>query len=428
MGRPRLTHFTLAFLGVVHGFIRVASPVNGGLCRRAASAEVSPASERLPRRAASASMQAGGSGPSSEEWREFRRQLISGGIKLTTDESEPNDGGSEAVSERKVIAPGNEALLRSQNAQLYQEYIKGSWAHESPVEAGGLLLRMPLEAQLTHFLRDGAGTDLLGDELRQRLRKEVSALEDGGGEERFDNWLSNTPYCYRLCEGFIAEQLEKLAAQARRGQVTVDAKSMSGSLLRLYQRANQEWQQVVLVFSIGGGGAASGVAINRPLMAEVTPELAKLLLKQTGEAGVLAPKLIEAFGAQTCVYLGGPSDQDSGAVLVHGVHSLDGATELAPGTGIYTGGERAAIEAVRRGAASPLDFRWFIGRHTSLKAGNGGWRGMACARPVALKQCLGLPKPLWHEVMELCGGECATLSRLEILKRDDLPEEDREPA
>jgi len=88
----------------------------------------------------------------------------------------------------------------------------------------------------------------------------------------------------------------------------------------------------------------------------------------------------------------------------------------------------AAIEAVRRGAASPLDFRWFIGRHTSLKAGNGGWRGMACARPVALKQCLGLPKPLWHEVMELCGGECATLSRLEILKRDDLPEEDREPA
>jgi len=207
-------------------------------------------------------MQAGGSGPSSEEWREFRRQLISGGIKLTTDESEPNDGGSEAVSERKVIAPGNEALLRSQNAQLYQEYIKGSWAHESPVEAGGLLLRMPLEAQLTHFLRDGAGTDLLGDELRQRLRKEVSALEDGGGEERFDNWLSNTPYCYRLCEGFIAEQLEKLAAQARRGQVTVDAKSMSGSLLRLYQRANQEWQQVVLVFSIGGGGAASGVAIS----------------------------------------------------------------------------------------------------------------------------------------------------------------------
>ena len=28
--------------------------------------------------------------------------------------------------------------------------------------------------------------------------------------------------------------------------------------------------------------------------------------------------------------------------------------------------------------------------------------------------------------MELCGGECATLSRLEILKRDDLPDAEME--
>jgi hypothetical protein len=370
-------------------------------------------------------MEEGGTGPSPEEWREFRRQLISGGIRLTTDESGSDDGGPAATSggARKVVAPGNEALLRSQNAQLYEEYIKGSWAHESPVETGGLLLRMPLEAQLTQFLRDGTKADLLGDELRQRLRKELATLEDGGGgDKRFDSWLSNTPYCYRLCERFIAEQLGKLAAQARGGQVTVNAQSLSGSFVRLYQQANQEWQQVVLVLSSGGAGAASGVAINRPLKVEATPQLAQLLLRQTGEAGVLAPKLVEAFGGQTCVYLGGPSDQES-AVLVHGVHSLDGAIELAPGTGIYTGGERAAIEAVRSGAASPLDFRWFIGRHTSLEAGDGRWRAVACARPVALKQCLGLPKPLWHEVMELCGGECATLSRLEILKREDLPED-----
>jgi hypothetical protein len=176
----------------------------------------------------------------------------------------------------------------------------------------------------------------------------------------------------------------------------------------------------------GAAGAASVVAINRPLRTEANLKLAELLLKQTGEAADLAPKLIEAFGGQTCVYLGGPEDQEAGGVLVHGVHSLAGATELAPGTGIYTGGERAAIEAVRSGAASPLDFRWFVGRHTALRVGDGGWRAVACARPVALKQCLGLPKPLWHEVMELCGGECATLSRLEILKRGDLAEEDRE--
>ena len=39
---------------------------------------------------------------------------------------------------------------------------------------------------------------------------------------------------------------------------------------------------------------------------------------------------------------------------------------------------------------------------------------------MALKQCLGLPKPLWHEVLELCGGEMGELSRIELLKRDDL--------
>ena len=80
-----------------------------------------------------------------------------------------------------------------------------------------------------------------------------------------------------------------------------------------------------------------------------------------------------------------------------------------------------------------------------------GWVSVACARPVALKQCLGLPKPLWHEagkghvensekylngyagmdrngmktpflrfqVMELCGGEHAELSSVELRKRKD---------
>ena len=72
------------------------------------------------------------------------------------------------------------------------------------------------------------------------------------------------------------------------------------------------------------------------------------------------------------------------------------------------------------GRATPLDFRWFIGRQGPLRSAGSEWQSVACARPVALKQCLGLPKPLWHEVMELCGGECAALSAIELLKRDDL--------
>ena len=75
-------------------------------------------------------------------------------------------------------------------------------------------------------------------------------------------------------------------------------------------------------------------------------------------------------------YLGGPSGQEEGGLLVrsdgsleapllvvkraliralpiqvHGDGSLEGAVEVSPGTRIFTGGERAAIEAVAAGRA-----------------------------------------------------------------------------
>ena len=61
-----------------------------------------------------------------------------------------------------------------------------------------------------------------------------------------------------------------------------------------------------------------------------------------------------------------------------------------------------------------------MGRRRALSTVERGWAPVACARPVALKQCLGLPKPLWHEVLELCGGELAEISKMELLKRTDL--------
>jgi len=388
------------------------------------------------------------SGPSPEEWRKFRQQLISGGLKLTTeatpdgegaapDDATPSSAAAASSAPRLVVAPGNEALLKEQSEELWREYTEGSWAHESPVEAGGMLLRMPLEAQLTQSLRSsgGGGGGVLGSALRSRFEAELPVPEEGdsgdaaakggsagdGGEEA--RFLANTAYCYRLCEGFVAETLQALLAKAKGGKATVDAASAGGVLLQAYQEAGQEWQQVVLVLRSSAAGA-DGVALNRPLAARGNRQLAELLLRQTGAAEALVGPLLAAFGDDLCAYLGGPSEQESGGLLVHGDGSLEGAVEVSPGTRIFTGGERAAIEAVAAGRASPLAFRWFLGRHTGLTTGEGAWRAVACARPVALKQCLGLPKPLWHEVMELCGGECATLSRLEILKRDDLPSED----
>jgi hypothetical protein len=40
----------------------------------------------------------------------------------------------------------------------------------------------------------------------------------------------------------------------------------------------------------------------------------------------------------------------------------------------------------------------------------------AASRPLVLKQCLQLPKPLWKEVAECMGGEYATAAREDIIE------------
>ena len=169
------------------------------------------------------------------------------------------------------------------------------------------------------------------------------------------------------------------------------------------------------------------------------------------------------------MYHGGPEAGDAPGFVVHGNgEMLEGAKEIAPGTGIYTGGIKAACASVRRsgerkkrealfqlpgmyekvlraakatGMRPPaeglpetdvLDYRLFVGRRQwgpgelEKEVARGLWQPAACARPVALKQCLALPKPLWHEVMELVGGDCAEFSKFEFMRRDDLVEEEEE--
>lgn len=126
-----------------------------------------------------------------------------------------------------------------------------------------------------------------------------------------------------------------------------------------------------------------------------------------------------------------------------------------------------AIDGVLSGKYKPLDFRFFIG-HTRYAKGEledavskGKYQPIACSRPLVLKQCIQLPKPLWHEgkkggcfciilknefvcchiplhtqnsyctntffylqmhslVLEFCGGELKEISKLELSKREDL--------
>ena len=143
-------------------------------------------------------------------------------------------------------------------------------------------------------------------------------------------------------------------------------------------------------------------------------------------------KVVQAFGSEAAVYMGGPDMQQSPAMLIHGIAHLPGAIEISKGTGIYKGGWEGAVEGILDGKYRPLDFRFFIGRQcydpeSNPQRGNllqkvkdGKYQPVACARSLALKQCLGLPKPLWHEVLELCGGEMKSLSSIELKKRVDL--------
>jgi hypothetical protein len=112
------------------------------------------------------------------DWRKFRASLIDGGLPITTsapissssDDSSDSSNGDTSTQEtkpgkqpakkttaaatttkRKSVAAQNEALLEQQSQSLALEYKTGVWCHviQEP-EVGGLLCRMPLEAELYH--------------------------------------------------------------------------------------------------------------------------------------------------------------------------------------------------------------------------------------------------------------------------------------
>ena len=181
-------------------------------------------------------------------------------------------------------------------------------------------------------------------------------------------------------------------------------------------------------------GSASALVLNRPMAFKVTDHLAQLVLQGSFARANEAkygpyPDLelfMRAFGQECAVYIGGPDEQDAPATLIHGFKDLVGAKEISPGANIYMGGIDAAIQGVIDGKYQALDFRFFAGKHNfddnmlELECLLGKYQPIACARPLALKQCMALPKPLWHEVLELCGGELKMISKLELMKRDDL--------
>ena len=103
--------------------------------------------------------------------------------------------------------------------------------------------------------------------------------------------------------------------------------------------------------------------------------------------------------------------------LIHGRKELSGSTQVVPG--IYMGGETAALDAVNTDKADASDFRFFAGckvwepGQLAAEIEAGAWVSASCSRSLVLKQCLGLPTPLWKEVMELMGGEFGAVARVQ---------------
>jgi len=205
--------------------------------------------------------------------------------------------------------------------------------------------------------------------------------------------------------------------------------------------SQETWQEVCLIIERDADTfKTTTLVLNRPLafslQSPYANNLAHLLLQgstsndSTPTERNLMMKFMLAFEKECAIYVGGPDKMDEPAIILHGIATLEGATEISPGTGIFKGGLHAAIEGILKGSYKPLDFRFFVGRHEykdgqlDLSVILGQYQPIACARSLVLKQCIQLPKPLWHEVMELCGGELKEISKLESMKRDDIQMEE----
>eukprot|EP01082_Thalassiosira_pseudonana_P014876 g13243.t1 g13243 contig8:240664-242395(+) len=396
----------------------------------------------------------------------------------TTSSLEKEGEGSSSSSSMKTSRPKsvskrNEELLRGQNVALAEEYLNGVWAHESAVpEVGGLVCRMPLEAEIYRGdsssrmhkklqqllesdeydrLEDVPSTSLksspsTGGASTSSLKAQSTASDDPEEEVSFSALAAKTVFWYRGAEKLLKRELGRITMGANEnGKIEVDRLGGDSlELLQLYMDHQQTWQEVCLVVEKDDRkGTAKTITINRPMAFKLSKSMGRLVLlgayqatqvengiverkEQSGYETQNLVKFLVAFENQCGVYVGGPDKMDEPATLIHGIADLPGSVEISPGTGIYEGGLEAAMDGVLSGKYKPLDFRFFIG-HTSYEGGEldyacevGKYQPVACSRPLVLKQCMQLPKPLWHEVLEFCGGELKEISKLELMKREDL--------
>jgi hypothetical protein len=258
-------------------------------------------------------------------------------------------------------------------------------------------VRMPLEVELFRNYRHS----LMGSRLKKLLGDEGMA----DGELEISTW-------YGRAKRMIEDEMSKISNMSDdEGQIdATQLKEEASEMLSLYLDNQESWQEVCLVVENENGNAKT-LVLNRPMAFQLTENLGKLVLNgafQNQEDSKFDQqkelvKFMMAFKRECAVYFGGPDDQENPAVMIHGIANLPGSVEISPGSQIFQGGIKAAIQGILDGKYCPLEFRFFVGRHSYQESALdvaihlGKYQPIACARSVALKQCISLPKPLWHE-------------------------------
>eukprot|EP00559_Dactyliosolen_fragilissimus_P002587 CAMPEP_0184865930 /NCGR_PEP_ID=MMETSP0580-20130426/19794_1 /TAXON_ID=1118495 /ORGANISM="Dactyliosolen fragilissimus" /LENGTH=418 /DNA_ID=CAMNT_0027365329 /DNA_START=252 /DNA_END=1508 /DNA_ORIENTATION=+ len=389
------------------------------------------------------------------DWRSFRNSLSEGSDSLSSLKSlgslDKNINVNEETEKRpKSVSKANEELLLEQNKELAKEYLDAVWAHQAPdIEVGGLVVRLPIEAEI--YRNRGGETNLAKKMQLVMSMEDSSTLTDGDNfSKKKSSPLSmsilaaKTVWWYKKAQKIVEEGINDIAESAN-GRGEVDPSQLDASskeLLMLYLDNQEAWQEVCLVADRDTKkGTSTSYVLNRPMAFKLTRNLANLVyygatkatastFLSAGETGELSDDdilaFMTAFGNECAIYVGGPDCMDEPATIIHGHTDLEGAVEISPGSNIYKGGTSAAIEGVLMGKYNPLDFRFFVGRHEykdgALDAAvqKHKYLPIACNRSLVLKQCIQLPKPLWHEILELCGGEMKEISSLEMMKRNDI--------
>jgi Uncharacterized ACR, COG1678 len=368
------------------------------------------------------------------------------------------------------------------------------------------VVRMPLEVELRRNYKHSLTGQKLRDKLELRLRRDEqkaknkysAAAAAAAARDSASRATTNATRVqkgppppmlpssvdemeiaiwYATAQTLVKDEMTAIASAAGSdGQLDSSTLSDAASeVLQLFLDHQETWQEVCLVLEHSVQSATT-LVLNRPLALQLTDALGKMVLYGTFSSDETQSRseraahkaqmptikdFLKAFGSECGVYLGGPDDQHLPAIMVHGIADLEGATEIAAGTGLYQGGIKAAVAGVLAGRYKPLEFRFFVGRHSystttttasteidwplllenvdedeaamleevledgipsslDLEVVLGKYQPIACARSLALKQCIQLPKPLWNEVLELCGGELSDISEFEQLKPDDM--------